>query len=148
MRIRREQLVFLVLAMGFFTLAFEVRHLHRDVLHEQWQAFVPIYYAIAAILGSVAALTSSGLWRSFAAAVFGIGIVVGMAGLYFHSDGDATKLLRPFLGTVVAHAGNGDDDERRAGREEESAPPPLAPMGITGLASIGLILAWPNKKRN
>lgn len=148
---KREQLVFLVIAGGFFTMAFEVRLLHRDVLSEHWQALIPIYFSFFGVLAGLAAALGSGVMRQFAALVFGIGCLVGLLGLYFHSEGDATKLAEPFLGSVVAQAKDDDDEqkqERGNGEREGGNAPALAPAGIAGLSAIGLILAWPKRRQD
>ena len=146
MRIKREQLILLVLAGGFFTMAFEIRQLHRDVISEHWQAQIPIYFSFLGFMAAFAALANQRFLRSVAAALFGLGCVVGFFGLYNHSDGDPNRVVQPFFGAVVARAEDGEDEQGGKRGEKEADPPPLAPMGITGLSAIGLILAWPGKK--
>lgn len=143
MKIHRDLLVFLVLAGGFFMLIFEVRDLHRDVLQEHWEASIPIWFGVLAFLASFASMAGQKLLRSFATAVFGLGCVVGLFGLFQHSGGEPTKILRPFMGSIVAYADEEGEEHGDKKKESESGPPPLAPMGIAGLSAIGLILAWP-----
>jgi hypothetical protein len=145
----RERLIFLVLAGGFLTLGLEIRHLHREVLDETWQAYIPIVYSFLAAAASIVCLFASGAPRLLATLVFGAGLVVGPLGLYNHTEGELDKMLTPILGSLVAHAGNGDEDgEREKRRDESDVPPPLAPLGISGLSAIGLILSWPAKRRS
>lgn len=143
----RERLIFVVLAGGFMTIGFEVRQLHRDILDEYWQAQIPIYFSFFAMAGSLLCLASARSLRYVGAAIFAIGNLVGLFGLYNHTEGDIGKALAPFFGTVIAHAKNGDEEESGE-RKGHDAPPPLAPLGITGLSAIGLILAWPGSSKS
>lgn len=150
MNANRERLIFLVLAGGFFTMAFEVRQLHRDILDEYWQAQIPIYFSFAATAASFICLFSLRNLRMLGAGIFAIGTLVGLFGIYNHSEGDVGKALAPFTGVIVAQAKDGDEEgagRRVGGSESESEPPPLAPMGIAGLSAIGLILAWPGQTK-
>lgn len=147
MKISRDFLLFLVLAGGFFMLIFEVRDLHHDVLGEHWQASIPIWFGVLAFLASFVAMSGQKFMKSLAAAVFGLGCVVGLFGLYQHSEGDPSKVLRPFMGYVVAYADEEGEEKAQENKESETGAPPLAPMGIAGLSAIGLILAWPDKRK-
>ncbi|NOG39075.1 MAG: hypothetical protein HND43_06730, partial [Armatimonadetes bacterium] len=56
---RRERTVLYLLAGGFLLTAIEVRYLHREVLREHWQAWVPVAYgALGTAVAIVAAVPS------------------------------------------------------------------------------------------
>ena len=146
MLFRKKHLILLVLAGGFFLLVFEVRDLHRDVLSEKWQAWIPIGFAVIGFFAAFAAMAGNKFLRSFASAAFGLGCAVGVFGLYQHSEGEPTRVLQPFMGHIVAYADEENEERGGEAKEKEGNPPPLAPMGIAGLSAIGLILAWPSKR--
>ncbi|HEY0868279.1 MAG TPA: hypothetical protein VGE01_12910 [Fimbriimonas sp.] len=149
---KREKLVFLILAGGFLTTFLEVRYLHQDVLSEEWVGWVPVLLTPVLVVASLLALSPARALRAFAMAALAIGAVAGVAGFYFHSDGLELSHMSPYFtarvsepGTIVARA-DGDDEEeggytdtRRKKRTDE--PPLFAPLGITGLALIGLALS-------
>ena len=145
MRISKRSMILLVLAGGFFMLIFEVRDLHREVLSEHWQAQIPIWFGFLAFIATFAAMMDQRILRSVSAAIFGLGCVVGLIGLYQHSEGDPSRVLQPFIGQITAYADE-DRGEREEEKGKESHPPPLAPLGIAGLSAIGLILSIPNKR--
>lgn len=167
MRNNREPFILLILASGFLVTAFEVRQLHHIVVSEHWQAQIPIYFCFAAFVASLLALAHHRMLRGLASLVFALGCLIGPFGLYNHSEGDVDRVLQPFLGEAIRAEAKGpraslqgvqmreDGGEERGERgeagergRESGGPPPLAPMSIAGLSAIGLVLAWPEKRKH
>lgn len=155
----RGKLILLACAAGFVLTGIEVRWLHRDVTPFYPQGWIPIIYCGLAVLACLAGLASSSGARWFAALIFFLGIPVGGAGLYFHTEGEPEHLLKMLAqsGPVAAAQEREERDEREEhkGRKEanpkkesssEEDPPALAPLGIAGLATIALIVAVPGKE--
>lgn len=142
----RSKLILLVLAGGFLTMAVEVRYLHRNVLQEEWQAILPVIFCPLAALACGLALFGTQVARYFCAAVMALGTVVGLFGVLLHSEGEVEPFQRLLTASIVAKANGDDDRDRREGEEE--GPPVLAPMSLTGLSVIGLLVALPGGRKN
>ena len=128
-----ERVVAAVLGGSALLLA-EVRFEHREVLGETWRAWVPLGYAALLLVAGGASLLR---WRSggrrVLAALFALGFVVGMLGLWFHSGGHPlTHLMRVLAAWRLRPGQDG-------GVKIGSQPPALAPAAFWGLAAIGLI---------
>ncbi|MCW5940621.1 MAG: hypothetical protein KIS66_00220 [Fimbriimonadaceae bacterium] len=147
----RARAIFSVLLVGFLVLVVVVRHEHREALHERWQAWIPIVYAILAALACFASLAGGRPLRMAASAVFLAGTLVGPIGLYLHIDGQVDRLGSVLAQeAIVAHADEeGEESEGRSlvGKSEEPAPPPLAPLAFAGLSAVGLLVSWPGGRR-
>ncbi len=109
-----------VVWLGFVLIGVEVRHLHAKIL-SQPAAMIPLLFCAAAVVliplcmhGTSAARRATLYW------VFGIGILVGLLGVYFHTRFQ----IEPFLQLFTA--------------EHSPGPQPLAPLALTGLSTIGL----------
>lgn len=136
---RRERTVLFLLAGGFLLTAVEVRYLHREVLAEHWQAWVPVVYgAIGTAMAVIAAALAQA--RRLAAGVFALGVLAGLLGFYLHTEGNPAQVTKMLGPSLIAHAD--EDDERRASGESHEGseePPSFAPLGLAGLAAIGFV---------
>src|ERR1700682_5403777 len=86
--IERDQCLAAVLLGGVLLLVVELRFEHREVLGETWRSWIPLVYGGATVLGGCVALFR---WhaggRRLLAALFGAGLLVGLAGFWFHTGG-------------------------------------------------------------
>lgn len=148
----KERWVLLALALGFATLVAEVRYLHRHVVNEYWQGYIPLAYGVLAIVACFLAMSASRTAKGVAAMVFALGLIVGGFGLYNHVDGDFSRLnslvtLQPAPREIEEEGEEeGESSSERSEAKPEDDPPAFAPMGIAGLALIGAIVAWPGRK--
>jgi hypothetical protein len=122
----REKLIFLALAGGFFVLFLDVRFEHRNEVLSRWESWIPIYYGLVASVCSLLSVWFLPRVRWVVAGVFGLGLIVSGLGVYFHVDGDWGGLMEIL---------------KASPKYESFGPPLVAPLGIGGLAIVGLILA-------
>jgi len=147
----RSKLILLVLAGGFLTMALEIRYLHREVLQEEWQAILPLIFCPVAALACGLALFNSHAARYSCSAVMALGAVVGLYGVLLHSEGKVEPFQRLFTASIIAKADEGEEEEREHGKAEaegEDGPPVLAPMSLTGLSIVGLLVALPGRGKD
>ena len=116
----------------------EIRFEHREALGEAWQSWIPLLYCGAMVALGVAALTR---WhrggRQVLLVGFSAAFLIGILGLWFHSEGHPVAgVLRVFTAWVLRL---GDSGGIKAG-----APPVLAPLAFVGLGSMGVLAcSWP-----
>jgi hypothetical protein len=128
-----EQVIAALLG-GAGLLLVELRFEHREALGETWHAWVPLgYLALLLVAGAVALVFFHRGGRNVLAALFGLGIVVGALGLWFHSGGHPVQALADVAGAWLAPPGSD------AGVKIGSAPPALAPAAFVGLGLLGLV---------
>jgi len=133
-----------VLLGGVVLLLCELRFEHREVLGETWRSWIPLIYAAVTLLGGLVALLRwDGKGRRVLAMLFGAGIVVGLLGFWFHTDGHLVTGLRNVL--LAWRVPLGQDGGIKMG----SQPPALAPLAFCGLGFLGLLVcAAPAAKRS
>jgi len=123
-----------VLLGGVVLLLCELRFEHREVLGETWRSWIPLIYAAVTLLGGLVALLRwDGKGRRVLAMLFGAGIVVGLLGFWFHTDGHLVTGLRNVL--LAWRVPLGQDGGIKMG----SQPPALAPLAFCGLGFLGLL---------
>ena len=71
------------------------------------------------------------------AGLFALALVVGAAGLWFHSDGHVMKVAHDALRIWSVPLG------KDGGVKMGSAPPALAPLAFCGLGLLGLVVCAP-----
>jgi hypothetical protein len=126
-----RRLVLLVLAVGFLALLVETRYHHRFLVAVEPKGWIPVVASALLFAASLAVMAGRDLLRKAAACAYALGALVGLVGLYYHTDG-----LRPAaFARVIA-----------AERREHRGPPALAPLGLSGLALIGLILTLERRR--
>lgn len=143
----RDKLILLVLAGGFLTLAVEVRYLHRNVLAENWQSIIPILFGPLAAFACGFALTGSRLSRWLCSLLMALGVGVGMFGTFLHSEGEVDPFARLLTASITARANGGEEERGERAEEAESEPPVLAPLSLSGLSAVGLLIVLPTRTR-
>jgi hypothetical protein len=127
----RRLAAFLVGGAAF--LLCELRFEHREVLGETWRSWIPLAWAAVTMAGGGAALLR---WerggRSALAALFGLGVAVGLLGFWFHTGGHLLAGVRDVL--LAWRIPPGQDGGIRMG----SRPPALAPLAFCGLGALGV----------
>ena len=119
---------------GAALLLVELRFEHREALGETWHAWIPLGYLTLLLIAGTAAL----IWfhrggRRVLGALFGLAMVIGALGLWFHSDGHPAKALGHVADAWLAPPGSD------AGLKVGSEPPVLAPGAFVGLGMLGLL---------
>ena len=121
---------------GCALLLFELRFEHREVLGETWRSWVPLVYAAVTLLGgAVAWLRWNGGGRAALGVLFALGVAVGLAGFWFHTDGHPVRELRAVAG--IWRVPIGQDGGIKQGR-----PPALAPLAFCGLGTLGVLACF------
>lgn len=135
-------LILLVLAGGFLATALEVRDLHRDAVEDEWIAWAPTVLSFAGTAACILLLGSSRVLRGIALAALALVALGGFVGLYQHTKFQWSRFAPLLASSEIVARANGDDDEGERRRERRRAleqEPPLAPLSITGLATIGIL---------
>jgi hypothetical protein len=128
-----EQVIAALLG-GAGLLLVEIRFEHREALGETWHAWLPlVYLTLLLVAGSVALALFHRGGRRVLAALFGLGLVIGALGLWFHSDGHPVHALGEVAGAWLSSPGSD------AGVKVGSEPPALAPAAFVGLGLLGLV---------
>ena len=139
----RDRRIAAALLGGVALLLGELRFEHREVLGETWRSWIPlIYTAVTLFAGLVALLRWEGAGRRALAALFGLGLAVGLLGLWFHTGGHVVTGVRNVL--FAWRVPLGQDGGIKMG----SQPPALAPLAFCGLGVLGLLVcAAPGARR-
>lgn len=143
----RDKLILLVLAGGFLMLAVEIRYMHREVIADHWQGVIPLVFAPLAVVACGLAITGSRFGRWVCSLFMVLGVGVGALGAWLHSEGEAESFARLLTASITARANGGEHEEERE-VEGEGEPPVLAPLSLSGLSAIGLLVAFPIRARN
>jgi hypothetical protein len=130
----RERTLAALLVGGAVLLAVEVRFEHREALGERWQAWIPLVYAVTtALLGGAALLAWERGGRRALLGLFAAGLVIGPAGVLFHSEGHPLRAAGQVLSAWRLPPGQG-------GGIGHDHPPALAPLAFAGLAALGVVV--------
>jgi hypothetical protein len=128
-----EQVIAALLG-GAALLLVELRFEHREALGETWHAWIPIgYLAVLVVAGAVALGRFHHGGRRVLAALFGLALIIGALGLWFHADGHPLRALGQVAGAWLSAPGSD------AGVKVGSEPPALAPAAFMGLGLLGLL---------
>ncbi len=128
------ELIVAALLGGASMLLVELRFEHREVLGETWRAWLPLVYAALLIVGGGAALLRFRRGgRRVLGVLFGLAVVIGALGLWFHSDGHPLRALGQLGGAWWIPLG------KDGGVKIGSQPPTLAPAAFLGIGLIGLL---------
>jgi hypothetical protein len=127
---KRDNAVLLLLLGGFVLLGIDVRYEHRLVVGEHWQAWLPIAACGLCAMACLASMGAARWARGLSGWVFGLSILTGLYGSFLHTEGDA--------GEYAKYLAFGEGGGRKDGGE---GSPALAPLGLTGLAAIGLVVS-------
>jgi hypothetical protein len=111
----------------------EIRFEHREVLGERWQSWIPLLYSGGMIVVGGAALTR---WhrggRQVLLVGFSAALLVGLLGLWFHSEGHPISGVLQVLAAWTLRPGDN-------GGVKVGAPPVMAPVAFIGLGSMGVL---------
>jgi hypothetical protein len=111
----------------------EIRFEHRETLGEAWQSWIPLVYSGAMLALGVAALTR---WHRGGRQVlllgFGVAFLIGILGVWFHSEGHPISRVLQVLAAWALRPGEN-------GGIKPGAPPVLAPLAFVGLGSMGVL---------
>lgn len=140
MKDANSRLLLMLVLGGFALMLVDVRHMHRDVLSDEWQTWIPIFVSIIGMIVTAAVLFSLKL-RPAAYFVYIVGAISGIYGSYLHSDGDVGRVTDLFASReIVAYAKDGDEAYESRNQESEGVEPPLlAPLGLAGLCAFGIV---------
>lgn len=120
----------------------EVRVLHSGVVRHEPIAWVPTIACAVGAMASVMGLVAPVL-RKLAMIGFLAVAISGFVGLYKHTEFQASKFQTLFAENgrlPIALAYDGEEGEREVESEAEHEAPPLAPLSLTGLALIGMVV--------
>ena len=139
----RDRRIAAALLGGVALLLSELRFEHREVLGETWRAWIPLIYTAVTLLGGFVALIRwEGAGRRVLSVLFGLGLAVGLLGLWFHTGGHLLTALRSVLFAWLVPPG------QDGGIKMGSQPPALAPLAFCGLGALGLLAcAAPGARR-
>jgi hypothetical protein len=132
--LERDQCIAAVLLGGILLLVVELRFEHREALGETWRSWIPLVYGGTTVLvGSFALLRWQAGGRRWLAALFGAGLLVGLAGFWFHTDGHPLRAVIDALAAFSIPLG------QDGGVKPGSKPPSLAPLAFCGQGLLGLL---------
>jgi len=115
----------------------EIRFEHREALAEAWQSWIPLFYC-----GGMLALGAAGLarWhrggRQVLLVGFAAAFLIGLLGVWFHSEGHPLAGLFRVLAAWTLRPGD-------AGGIKIGIPPVMAPLAFVGLGSMGVLVSRP-----
>lgn len=138
----RDRLILFLLFGGFAMTLLEVRVLHSGVVAKEPIAWVPTIACGVGVIASVMGLVAPAS-RKIAMIAFLAVAISGVVGLYKHTEFEASRFQTLFAekGRLpVALAYDGEDEGPGGEAEKEEEAPPLAPLSLTGLAFIGMIV--------
>lgn len=121
-------MIVLILIGGFGVVLVQVRFDHRSVLGEEVVAWIPILYSILMIVVSALGLL---FWnrggRQALQMGFLLGILVGLAGFWFHTNGRLVRSVQHEFSAWVRKI------------PDEDKPPALAPLAFAGFGVLGAL---------
>jgi hypothetical protein len=133
----KDRLLTAVLVGGLAMLVLELRFEHREALGETWHAWIPLAYAATTLaVGSIALVRWSPGFRTALTVLFGVGLAVGLAGVWFHSGGHPVKSVLGVLSVWGLRPGQVGPIKM------DGHPPALAPLAFCGLGTLGLLASW------
>jgi hypothetical protein len=120
------RLYLLLVALAFVVIGLQVLLFHWRAAFRRWTMYGPVLLAPVLVLaGVVGAVRRDGWLGWIALAIFGLGIVDGLVGIFEHLRGIARRIGGFALRNLM------------------SGPPPLLPVAFTALALTGaLALMW------
>jgi hypothetical protein len=128
-----SKLIVISLLGALSLLLVEIRFEHREVLGEAWQSWIPLLYCGAMLALGAAALAR---WhrggRQVLLVGFAAAFLIGLLGLWFHSEGHPISGIFQVLAAWALRPGD-------AGGIKIGAPPVLAPLAFVGFGSVGVL---------
>ena len=131
------KLIAATLVGGCALLLCELRFEHREVLGETWRSWIPLIYAGATLLvGALSLLRWNRGGRRALGLLFALGVLVGLAGLWFHTEGHPLREIQAVFGIWRVPIG------QDGGIKQASRPPALAPLAFCGLGTLGVLACF------
>lgn len=137
----KDKFILLIVALGFLFLVIETRHSHAGVWSQDPKAYIPV---ISCGLGFFVCLAGLAAEKKLATVLGWVMIVlssVGALGVYFHTDGDLSK-LQSMLTTNIR------EERLTENYSIFTERPLLAPMSISGLSLVAGISILGNRRRS
>jgi hypothetical protein len=134
---KRDQALLLLLFGGFVVLGLDVRYEHRHVVAEYWQGWLPIGACALCAVSCLVGMGSARWAKGLCGTVFGLSVLIGGYGTFLHTEGKLGEFTKYLTSRETVALANGDDQDERRGSEA----PSLAPLGLSGLAAIGLVVS-------
>lgn len=151
----RRSLILLCVAGGMALVALEVRFLHRGILTEYPQAWIPIVFGVLSAVAALLGIANLRPLQIVSAIVLACGVPVGLIGVQIHTEGSIGPIMQMIgAGSTRTQSGQEEEGEENEhggesqGGDEEEEAPALAPLGLAGLGLIGALAAWPEKKKS
>jgi len=114
----------------------EIRFEHREALGEAWQSWIPLLYSGAMLaLGAASLIRWHRGGRQALLVGFAAACLIGLLGLWFHSEGHPISRVLQVLAAWALRPGD-------SGGIKAGAPPVLAPLAFVGLGSMGVLACW------
>lgn len=137
----KDKLILLIVAIGFLFLVVETRHSHAGVWMQDPKAYIPVVSCSIGFLACLAGLAAEKKLSTFLGWFMILLSGIGVLGVYFHTDGDFTKLQTMLTSNIR--------QERLADNYSIFTERPLlAPMSISGLSMVAGISILGNRRRS
>ena len=132
---RFRRAIVAILLGGILVLMLEIRFEHREVLGERWESYIPLVYCAAMLLFGTVGLIAFRTWGRWLLLIgFSLGLTIGCAGLWLHSDGQPLRAIRRVV--LAWRLPPGDNG---GVKPQLSGPPVMAPLSFLGLSAIGVL---------
>ena len=129
-----NRIIVLILLGGLATLLMDIRWEHRVELGRQWQTWIPLVYIGAMLAVGIISLYRWEGWGPKVLRVgFGLALIVGLLGVWFHGGKDLVGDFREILLAWTIPLGT------NGGTQVSADPPVMAPLAFVGLGLIGLL---------
>lgn len=136
----KDKFILLIVAMGFLFLVIETRHSHAGIWMQDAKAYIPVISCGLGFLICLAGLAAEKKLATFLGWAMILLSSVGILGVYFHTDGDVSK-LQLMLNSNIRQERLADNYSIFSER------PLLAPMSISGLSLVAGISILGNRRR-
>lgn len=141
---KNDKLILFFVAMGFLFLVVETRYNHAGVWATHPTAYIPV---ITTGLGFLLCLLGIAVGKKGATAIAAILLLcscVGFLGVYYHTEGDVTRLKDMLTSNTREERVLRSQGDLGGAFGER---PLLAPMSITGLSMVGAICLFGAKRK-
>jgi len=142
---KNEKLILFFLAMGFLFLVVETRHSHAGIWAQHPTAYIPVASTALGFLICLGGIFASKKVAPVLGALLIACAAVGGLGVYYHTEGDFTKLESMISSNVRQERVLRSSGELGGMFGER---PLLAPLSITGLSMVGAICLFGTKRKS
>lgn len=122
-----NRLLVLLMITGFGFLMIDTIIEHWKVFHEEWAAFIPVFFsAVALVLGVITFIRWNEKMIRILNWTLAVSVIVALLGIYFHfGDDEDEDTPRQATAQVT--------------KEKEGEKPLLAPLSFAGVAIVGML---------